>query len=243
MKTWNRGAPGALFLCLFAMGAMAQQEMVDQPEWAGSIDLGYIETSGNTVAQTLSFAFDFGKDGILWRHALHMEAYNQSSDDERNAEKYMGYWQSNYKIGDRQSVFYRGQYEEDKFSNYSAQGSVTLGYSNRIVNNDVVILDLDAGPGYRRSKLADTGAIENELIVRLAGNFKWNISDTAAFGQTLSVEEGNENTVARSTSSITMAIYEMLALKVGYNLRWTRAVTPGTDNWDRETQISVVFKW
>jgi putative salt-induced outer membrane protein len=233
----------APFLCLLAGLVHGQQEMMDSPVWGGSMDFGYIETSGNTEGQTLNFNFDFGKDGIDWRHALHMEAYNQTSDDTRTAEKYMGSWQSNLKFGERQSVFYRGQYEEDKFSSYSAQGSVSVGYGNRVVDNETVILDLDVGPGYRRSKLADTGEIENEVIVRFAGNLKWNISETAAFGQTLSVEEGNKNTVVRSKTSLTMDIYKALALKLGYNLRWNRSVSPGIDNWDRETSISVVYQW
>ena len=232
-----------LALVLLAPGVLAQQEMVDSPRWAGNIDFGYLETSGNTEGSTMTFAFDFGKDGPDWRHALHMDAYNQTSDDERKAEKYLGYWQSNWKINEIQSIFYRGQYEEDKFSNYSAQGILTAGYGHRLVNNDTVVLDLEAGPGYRRSKLTDTGDIENEFIVRLAGNFKWNISQTASFGQLLSVEEGNENTVVRSNSSLTMSIYKALAVKLGYNVRWNRRVSADTDNWDRETSISVVYSW
>lgn len=232
-----------LTMALLAPAGFAQEEMVDSPHWGGTVDLGYLETSGNTEGSTLSFAFDFGKDGIDWRHALHVEAYNQSSDEQRKAERYLTYWQSNWKINEIQSIFYRGQYEEDKFSTYSAQGIVTLGYGHRLVNNETVVLDLEAGPGYRRSKFADTGDIENEFVVRLAGNFKWDISQTAAFGQLLSVEEGTENTVVRSNTSLTMAIYKALAVKLGYNIRWNRTVSPDTDNWDRETSISVVYKW
>ncbi len=241
-----RQASGTLLgltVALLAPATLAQEAMMDSPHWVGAINFGYVETSGNTEGSTLTFAFDFGKDGIDWRHALHMDAYNQSSDDERKAEKYLAYWQSNWKINEIQSIFYRGQYDEDKFSSYSAQGVVTAGYGHRLVNNDSVVLDLEAGPGYRRSKLADTGDIENEFIVRLAGNFKWTISQTASFGQLLSVEEGNENTVVRSNSSLTMEIYKALALKLGYNIRWNRTVSPDTDNWDRETSISVVYKW
>lgn len=243
MARWTSGALALLVLSVFPLAALAQSEMVDSPRWGGTMDFGYLETSGNTVGQTLTFSFDFGKDGLIWRHSLHMDAYNQSSDEKRKAEKYLGYWQSNQKLDDRHSVFYRAQYEEDKFSNYAAQGSLSLGYSLRALNNEVTILDLEVGPGYRRSKLADTGDFDNEVIIRLAANFKWTISPSAAFGQTLSVEEGNENTVSRSNSSLTMAVFKSIAVKLAYNIRWNRVVSPDTNHWDRETTISVVYQW
>lgn len=237
------GLAAALLLAVLPVSALAQQEMIDSPLWGGSLDFGYLSSSGNTVTETLSSNFDFGRDGPRWRHALHMEAYNQASDDEQKAEKYLGSWQSNIKFNEIQSLFFRGQYEEDKFSTYSAQGTVTFGYGHRLLNNDSVVLDLEAGPGYRRSKIADSGDIENEAIVRLAGNFKWTISDTASFGQTVSVEEGSDNTAVRSNTSLTMEVYKALAVKLGYKLRWNRVVSADTDNWDRETSISVVYSW
>ncbi len=236
--------PLAVFI-LVTLGSMAhaQQEMVDQPVWAGAIDLGFVQTSGNTEGATLAFSLDYGRDGPRWRHALHLESFNQTSDDERQAEKYLGYWQSNLKFTRVQSMFFRGQYEEDKFSTYAYQGILSSGYSHRVIDNDRMVLDLEAGPGYRRSQFADTGELENELIVRLAGNFKWNISDTASFGQLLSVEEGPENTTVRSTTSLTMSVYKSLAIKLSYKLRWTRVVDPDTDPMDRETNIAMVYQW
>lgn len=223
--------------------AQAQQEMIDKPVWGGAIDFGFVETSGNSQGSTMAFALDFGRDGPRWRHALHLEAFNQTSDDERQAEKYLGYWQSNLKFNEYQSMFFRGQYEEDKFSTYTAQGIVSLGYSQRVINNESVVLDLEAGPGYRRSKLAESGDIENELIARLAGNLKWNISATASIGQLLSVEQGPDNTTVRSNTSLTMNIYKSLAIKLSYKLRWNRVVDPETEPMDRETNIAVVYQW
>jgi putative salt-induced outer membrane protein len=230
-------------LLAWASSALAQQEMIDTPVWGGAVDFGFVETSGNSEGLTMAFSLDYGRDGPRWRHALHLEAFNQTSDQERQAEKYMGYWQSNLKFNARQSMFFRGQYEEDKFSTYTSQVVVSLGYSQRVIDNESVVLDLEVGPGYRRSQLAETGDIENELITRLAGNFKWVISDTASFGQTLSVEQGPDNTAVRSTSSLTMNVYKALAIKLSYKLRWNRVVDPDTDPLDRETNIGVVYQW
>ena len=45
------------------------------------------------------------------------------------------------------------------------------------------------GPGARQSKL-ETGGTENELIVRLAGRYAWQINDNAKFTQELSADIG-----------------------------------------------------
>lgn len=228
---------------LFSMGAAAQQQIQDEPFWGGSVDFGFISTSGNTDTESLKFAFDFGKDGEIWRHALHLDAYNNSSDHEHTAEKYFGYWQSNLKFNDRQSMFFRAQYERDLFSSYEEQSTLSLGYGHRLLDDDRFVLDLEAGPGYRRSILRQSGDLEEEGIIRLAENFKWVISKTTAFGQLFSVEAGTENTVARSGTSLSVAITEALALKLAYNVRWNRVVAPDIDNWDRETTIAVVYRW
>ena len=57
------------------------------------------------------------------------------------------------------------------------------------------------------------------------------------------MEKGRENTVARSNSSLTVAVTEALALKVAYNVRWNQHVDAGFENWDRETTVSVVYRW
>jgi putative salt-induced outer membrane protein len=234
---------GAVPWLLVSMSALSQQEMQDTLAWTGSADFGFLSTSGNTDTETIRFTFDYGKDGERWRHALHVDAYNNASDNERTAERYLGYWQSNLKFDESHSIFFRGQYDEDKFSNYSAQGVFSIGYGNRLVDTHLHVLDIEIGPGYRRSKLADTGDYENEGILRLAGNYKWTISDNSAFGQLLSVEGGTFNTVVRSSTSLMVGFYKALSLSLSYDVVWTRDVSPDIANTDKQTSVGVVYTW
>ena len=234
-----------LLLCgLFCMhDGIAQQEMQDEPRWGGSAEFGFLSTSGNSNTETINFSFDYGKDGHSWRHSLHLEGFNSASEEQRTAERYLGYWQSNLKIDEGHSLFFRLQYEEDKFGNYSSQWTLTSGYGNRIINTDKNILDLELGPGFRRSQLAKSGDYEDEAVVRLAGNYKWTISEYSAFGQLLSVEEGTDNTIIRSNTSLTAGINSFFSLSLSYEIRWTRDVEPEKTNYDRETRVGVLFSW
>lgn len=212
-------------------------------KWVGAVDLGYISTSGNTKTETMSFGFDLARKGEKWNHVYRLEGFNNSSDDERSAERYLTFWQSNFKFNARQSMFFRAEYEEDKFSSFDHQATLSLGYGHLVVDTEKHKLELEAGPGYRRSKLADTGDTENEAIIRLAGDYHWTISKTAKFGQFLSAEGGKDNTVGRSRTYLEVNIIEALAVRLSYNLRWNREVVGDRDHWDRETIVSVVYKW
>lgn len=241
----------AIILVLLPFGVVAEEATPprgvgpDQAvnKWVGGIDLGFISTSGNTETETLTFGFDLGRKGENWNHVFHLEAFNNSSDGDRSAEKYLTYWQSNLKFNERQSIFFRGEYEEDKFGSFDYQGTVTVGYSHVVVDTDKHNLVLDAGPGYRKSKVTATQETEGEGIIRLAGDYNWKISQNAKFGQFLSAEKGSKNTVGRSRTYLEVNIVEALAVRLSYHLRWNKEVAPTDDNWDRETIVSVVYKW
>lgn len=210
--------------------------------WTGNLNVGYVSTAGNSRAETLNASFDLKKEQIKWRHALHLEALNSSSDGTRNAERYLGNWQSNYKFNERQSVFGRVEYEDDRFSSYEYQATLSVGYSHRVLDTERYTLDLEAGPGYRRSETIDH-VVENEPIVRAATNFVWHISDTATFTQDLSTEAGTDNTIVRSRTGLLVDINESWAVKLGYKIKWTHNVEPDKKQTDRETTVSMVYKF
>ena len=210
--------------------------------WTGNFNFGYVATSGNSKAKTLNLAFDLKKNLIKWRHAMHLEALKSSSDGTTTAERYYGSWQSNYKFNGRQSVFGRLEYEDDHFSSYKYQATASVGYSYRVIDTDRYTLDLEAGPGYRRSETIDH-KIQNEPILRAATNFEWRISPNATFDQDFSTETGTDNTIVRSRTGLVVDINASWAVKLGYKIKWTHNIEPGKKHTDTETTVSVVYKF
>ncbi|CAH0992743.1 hypothetical protein SIN8267_02879 [Sinobacterium norvegicum] len=243
---------------LFTASAWAQGEATEEiDQWQGSAELGYINTSGNTVSSTLNAKVTLDGDLEHWRHAFEASAYNNSDDDVRSAEQYNTFWQSNYKFNERQSIFARFEYDDDRFSGWEYQATVTAGYSQRINFSEKMTLDLDAGPGYRYSAYdkdfkdddgnhawqPELGNDVSEAMVRLAADYNWALSDTASFQQQLSTEAGEENVINRSITSLTMDLTTVLALKLSYDVKFTRDVLPSVNQYDRKTIISILYNF
>jgi len=85
------------------------------------------------------------------------------------------------------------------------------------------------------------GDDQEEAILRAYGNYEWQLSDSALFGQELSVEGGDENTISKSTTSLKTTIVGKFALKVSYTVKYTEEVPPGTDHVDAETSVTLVY--
>ena len=67
--------------------------------------------------------------------------------------------------------------------------------------------DFEVGPGYSFDKRRDTGETDGDMIVRMAANYQWTISETARFTPRLiSTEIGDDNTRSRAVGALT-AIY------------------------------------
>ena len=134
------------------------------------------------------------------------------------------------------------EHNNDRFSGYDYQNSATVGASVNWVMPENQSLATDFGVGYRYSAVTDAVDVE-EAIVRLAGQYDWQVTDTTKFSQTLSSEIGEESTISRSVSSLAVAISDALALKLTYQVKYYSDPEPGTANSDRDTSVSINYRF
>lgn len=106
--------------------------------------------------------------------------------------------------------------------------------------DDILNLDLEAGLGGRRSK-PDIGNTNTEAVLRLAGFFNWQISDSSKFSQDLVSEIGSDVTISRSVTALSAQINSTLALRLSYTIRHTSEVPVGIEKVDRETAVTLVY--
>lgn len=230
-----------VFVASTAMAAMPASaiEFMDTV-WAGSGELGYVATTGNTDTSNLTAKLGLVNERERWRHSLGLEALKSEDDGETSAERYFAAWQSDYKFSEKAYMFGRLSYEDDKFSGYEYRTTETVGYGRHVLNTDTMKLDLEAGPGARQSKL-ETGNTENEMILRLAGRFAWQISANAKFTQDLSADIGEDTTVGKSVTAVQASIINNLAMKLSFTAKHTTDVPDDVDKTDTETAVTLVY--
>ena len=231
---------------LFCLSIVAQAE--EQPEekpkdkYKGNVELGYVNTTGNTETQTINAKAKVEANYAKWRQTVKLGALNNSDGDTTTAEKYYASLKTDYRFSQRNYAFGLIDYDNDRFSGFNYRTSISLGYGRRVIDETALWLDLEGGPGARFSEL-DSGESQDEFMFRLAGNLGWKISETSLSEQELSSDIGEDTTITRSVTALSAQIIGSLAMKLAYTLRHTSEVPADIKKTDTETSVTLVYKF
>ena len=224
-------------LILAAPFAAAQEE---EGPWAGTAKLGYLATSGNTDNSTLNAGFTVSYSIDDWKHAFAAVAISSADGNTTTAEAYEAGWKSERNLSEKSFLFGQLDWRKNRFSGFATQFSQTVGYGRRFIDSEVHKLNGEIGFGARQSELID-GTDENESIIRAGLDYKWQLSETAAFTQVLTVESGQENTYTESVTALSAQLVGNLALVASYTIKNNSDVLPLIDKTDTYTAISLEY--
>jgi len=230
----------ALLSLIIMSNAFAEEEASKSP-WKASAELGFVATSGNTETETLNAKAMAATESTNWRHKGEITALKSSDAITTTAEKYTLMGQSDYKLEGKNFLFGVLNYENDKFSGYDYRVSEAIGYGRRVVDESMLIVDLEIGPGARQSKLTPTGETESEAIVRAAAKIDWTVSKTSKFAEVLTVEAADDVTITKSVTSLSSQIEGNLSMKITFTYKNTSEVPVGIEETDTETGITLVY--
>jgi len=243
-------------LMMASSASMAEEE---KSPWKSSAELGYVHVSGNTNTETVKAAFDISYEVEKWAHKAHAEALSSRSEttdtsvipaittEERTAAKWLASGQSDYKFKELDYFFALLSYEDDRFSGFDYQAKLGLGYGRRVIHTDNHILKLEIGPGYRsyrREQLPPPALDEErqgEAMLRLHANYLWKLSETSKFTEELTSESGKDQDEWKSVTGLTARINSTLAMKISHTVKYLDNVPDGSENYDRETAVTLVF--
>lgn len=234
----------AITAVVIAPFASAQED----GNWKGETELGVLITSGNTEETNIKGRLGLIHEVETWRNTGEFRTNYSETDDETTSEKYLASLETDYKFSENQYWFLRGSYEDDRFSGYDFESSVTTGYGNRVWNSgDRSFLELSVGGGYRYNKLAMVNAqgedTEEEAIARLAAQFDYALSENSLFRQKLSTEIGldENNTVTESETSLQANVVGNLSMKAAFRVKHLSDAPAGSEDTDTETSLSLIY--
>ncbi len=212
--------------------------------WKAEVELGYINTTGNTESESVN-AKATGEYNIKrWRHTANLESLVTSDTGGTSAEKYLIAEKSDYTFSnDISYAFGQIDYEADRFSGYTYRTTATVGYGHKLINQDTLTLDAEIGAGYRKSELSDTNDATNESIGRGAAKLAWKISPYATFKESVAVDVGSDATIKKSVTSLRSQVNGNLATKLTYTIKNTSDVPIGIKNTDTETAFTLVYSF
>jgi len=228
-----------LGLVAVAMSGMSSAALAD---WTGKGELGGSFASGNSENEAVNAALEMKGSYDGWTHTLGFAGNYGSDGDSTTAQRWELRGQTQHEITDRAYAFGAARYEDDRFSAYDFQTSLSGGLGYKIVDSERTKFWVQGGPGYRYAELDDTGESEDGLIFRGDLGFDHQLTDTTKIVERFLVETGSENTYLQNDIGLEVSINGALALRLGYQVRHNSDVPPGTEKTDTLTTIGLIYE-
>jgi putative salt-induced outer membrane protein len=145
--------------------------------------------------------------------------------------------------------------ENDHFDGFVYQVTLATGIGYKVIDNDTTTLTGRAGFGYRRLQPETlehatgtaqvTGRIYGESTsdgVGTAGlDYQQQITKTTKLTDKFLVQSGGQDTAIANDFAIAVNITDLLALSVGYGLRYNSNPPLGTKSTDQLTTVNLVY--
>jgi putative salt-induced outer membrane protein len=250
----------SLFSGLLLLPSLSQAEDTDAPSkgsdtteapaeaaWSGNAELGFIQTSGNSDTQSFNGKFNLERQRAPVSTSLNLEVLNSEDDGVSSKERYIAVIEHDYSLGKRSYLASVLSYEDDRFNGYQYQSSLSVGYGYHAWADKQGKLDLEVGPGYRRSALEERNEagskIEEEAIARASLTLLVNISASAKFTEKFTVEGGDSKIVYKSDMGIQSTLIGQLAMKINYQVKHTTEVPEDKKNTDSLVGVTLVYSF
>jgi putative salt-induced outer membrane protein len=208
--------------------------------WSGKASLGGWMTTGNSRNVGLSAVVDLDREGLQWRHKLHLQADYQESLHITTREHYLASYEPNYKVDDRSYIYGNLQYESDRFLGYYSRysGSVGAGYS--VIKKPTMRLDLELGPAYRYTSFTDD-TLENNIATRGSVDFTWKLTPAITVTQEADAYFERYNSTVTGTTALNAKLFGPLSAQFSYNVQYESMPPAGNLSTDTTSRAALVY--
>jgi putative salt-induced outer membrane protein len=225
-----------------------------QGVWIGKGQLGFLDSRGNSDAESLNANIDVLRYDGRWKNEIYVGGLYGKNSGIVSAERWETRGQSNYTVSGDLFAFGGLRYEHDLFDGFQYQWSVTGGMGYKLINGDDTKLTAQVGAGYRRLRPEiidkdDTGAVisrtpldaTGEAIGTVGIDFSHAFTKTTTLTNKLLMEAGSSDTLLHDELALTVKMSDKLALSVGYAITDNTKPPPPLKKLDTLTSINLVF--
>lgn len=247
MRASSLAAAATLLLPLFAISPA-------HADWSGKGEAGLVIATGNTETKTANAKLLLVNEIDKWKHQFGGAALYTNSDPEgTTAQRWEAFEQSDYNFSPRTFWFGAARYEDDEFSGFEYQATLSTGLGHKFVDTDITKFVGTAGVGYKsfatRDSFDDAGVLlergesDREVIFRGTLDYDHKLTATSSILDKFVVEAGADNTFVQNDIALQVKMTDVLALAVGYSVRHNTDPPEGFEKTDTLTTINLVYEF
>ena len=231
-------AATSLVLAMLAVPAQAQ--------WTGKGEAGVAIASGNSDSKTANAKVAIGLNADAWEHAASLAGLYVRSAGDTSAQRWELGAQTRYSFSGNTFWFGGLRYEEDRFSGFDHQGTVTTGLGRKFIDNDTTKFSGQAGLGYKFTATTGTlvlPSVKDSNLVGVAGlGFEHKLNTSTAIFNRLSAEFTSDNNFLQNDIGIAVKMSDRMALAVAYGLRHNSSPPAGFKKTDSLSTVNLVYE-
>ncbi len=238
-----------LLLPVLALGAVTPA----YADWTGKGEAGLVISSGNTETETANVKFNMAHERDKWKNSFGLAGLYASDDEGTTAQRWEAIGQSDYNFSPKTFWFGALRYEDDRFSGFDYQTTVSTGLGRKFIDTDRTKFVGTAGVGYKffetqdvfdeaTGVLLEEGAREEQVVFRGTLDFEHQFTETTTLIDKFIVEAGADNTFYQNDLSLQVKMTEVLALAVGYSVRHNTDPPLGFEKTDTLTTVNLVYE-
>ena len=221
-------------------------------DWTGKGEAGLVIASGNTETESANVKIALAHEREKWKNSFGLAGLYGSDETGTTAQRWDAVAQSDYNFSPKTFWFGALRYEDDRFSGFEYQSSVSTGLGRKFIDTDRTKFIGTAGVGYKvfetrdafddAGVLIEEGARDEQMILRGTLDFEHKFTETTSLIDKFIVEAGSDNTYYQNDISLQVKMTEVLALAVGYSVRHNTDPPIGFERTDTLTTVNLVYE-
>lgn len=221
-------------------------------DWSGKGEVGAVLASGNTETKSGNVKLGLTRVANAWTHKLGFAAVYGSDDIGTTAQRWEFVEQSNHQFNAHNFWFGGLRYEDNRFSGFDYQASLSTGLGHQFIDNEATTLSGQLGVGYKITKTSDSVDPLTSLLVqgerdRAVGafanvDFRHAINPATTLLDKLTVETTSDNTFLQNEIGLEVKMWGKLALAVAFAVRHNTDPPAAFKKTDTLTTVNIVYE-
>ena len=252
-------------LCCISLTTLAEEATTSEEKspYTASAELGMLFKTGDTNSADVKAGFDFAHEEAAWKSTVQLDLLVKKSDQDDGTgtgeetfstsdQKWSLVGQTNYTL-DKASpnyVYANVSYEDNRFSSFESQSSVSTGWGRRWYETKNTTLDADIGPGFKRDVVRATETEPEEtksaFIIQAQALYTRQLNEHVLFKQKLVAKyatKSDANSTYSARTSISTKLIETLQLKFSVTFDYNTEVDEDKENLNTETAMTLVYSF
>lgn len=252
-------------LCCVSLATVAEEAATPEKKspYTASAELGMLFKTGDTNSADVKAGFDFAHEEAAWKSTVQLDLLVKKSDQDDGTgtgeetfstsdQKWSLVGQTNYTL-DKASpnyVYANVSYEDNRFSSFESQSSVSTGWGRRWYETKNTTLDADIGPGFKRDVVRATETEPEEtksaFIIQAQALYTRQLNEHVLFKQKLVAKyatKSDANSTYSARTSISTKLIETLQLKFSVTFDYNTEVDEDKENLNTETAMTLVYSF